>query len=161
MPTLTLRGARGFTLIEMTVSITILGALVVALSMMMVEMYQSYSGQQQFADQDAQARLAMERIVRDLRDARSRADLGAAGASLTFTDVNNAAITYALSGTLLQRNGVTIADRISNLSFAYYDNAGAATVAAGARYVVVQFRLTTQDNIARDVRSAVFPRNFS
>ena len=155
------RRAQGFTLIEMVISTAILGALVIALSAMIIEMFQSYSSQRQFTDQDAQARLALERVLRDLRDVRSVADLGAPGATIAFTDTSATAVTYALVGTLLQRNGNTIADGVSALSVNYYGNTGALLgAAAGTRYIAVQFTLTTQDGIANTVRGVVYPRNF-
>lgn len=151
----------GFTLIETVIVIAILGAITAGLSTLIVEMFQSYSSQQQFADQDAQARLALERMLRDVRDARSTADLNAPGASLVFTDTTATLVTYAISGTQLQRNGNVLADGVSALTFSYFNNAGAAlAAAAGTRYIAAQFTLTTQDGIASTVRGVVYPRNF-
>lgn len=155
------RRARGFTLIETVITIAVVGAITVAVSTLIVEMFQSYSSQQQFADQDTQTRLALERILRDVREARLPTDLNAPGATLVFTDITNVSITYALSGTQLQRNGNTLADGVSALSFSYFDNAGASlAAAAGTRYIAVQFTQTTQDGIANTVRGVVSPRNF-
>lgn len=155
------RRDQGFTLIEMVVTITILGGVSIALGSMIIEMFQSYSSQQQFTDQDAQARLTLDRMLRDVREARLPADLSAPGTSLVFTDITNTAITYALSGTQLLRNGNVLADGVSALSFSYYDNAGATlAAAAGTRYIAAQFTLTTADGIANTVRGVVSPRNF-
>lgn len=151
----------GFTLIEMTIVIALIGVVAAALTPMIAGMFASYSDQRRFADKDEQARLALERMLRDLRTVRAPADLSGGGASITFTDIDNAVTTYSLAGTQLLRNGDVLATGVSGLAFSYYDRRGAAVAGAAIPYYIrVQFSLTTDTGVASAHAGEVHPRNF-
>lgn len=152
---------RGFTLIEMVVVMAIVGVVAVAVTPMIMSMFESYTDQRQFADTDAQARLALERMLRELRTVRTPADLSAPGASISFTDVNGNAIAYSLSGTQLLRDTDVLATGVANLAFSYFDRTG-APVAGGAApyYIRAQFTLAPPGGNARNLIGEVLPRTF-
>src|SRR5437899_112368 len=83
----------------------------------------SYFLGRELARDAAQGTLALERMTRDLRTARSAADLTTIGAStITFVDVDGNTISYALSAGALTRsqNGGTaqpLAANVNSLAF--------------------------------------------
>lgn len=135
---------KGFTLIEMVFVIIILSIIALIASRVMGAAFNSYYDNQNIVNANEQGRLALERMVRDIHAVNSPSSVTTANAtSLTFTDVNGNAVTYALSGSQLQRNGVTLADGVNTLTFGYYDGAGAVTGTTTAiRYINVTLNIT-------------------
>jgi len=155
--------ARGFTLIEMIITTSIVAVMAVILTGLISTMFSSYTAQYQMTEQNAEAKLALERMLRELREIRSAIALDLTmlpSTQITFNDPTGAAINYALVGANIQRNGSNLADGASALQFTYYDSAGAVTAAVGlVCYIRVSFTLT-QNGIATAIRGDVKPRVF-
>jgi prepilin-type N-terminal cleavage/methylation domain-containing protein len=152
---------RGFTLIEMVCVIIILSIIAVVASRVMGAAFNSYFDNQSIVNANEQGRLALERMIRDIHAINSPADLTTAGAStLTFNDVKGNTITYALSGTQLQRNGVALADGVSSLALGYYDGTGAVAASnAAVRYITITLNIT-QNSVNYTIKTTVTTMNY-
>ena len=151
---------KGFTLIEMIVVIVLISIIAVVSSKMLASGLNAYLTEKYIIDAGSQARLALERMVRDIRAIRSPSDLTTATATqLVFVDVNGVTNTYTLSGATLTRNGQVLAEGISSLTFSYFDNNGASTaVLANINYVTILLNINLQ-NVVFSIRTSVYPRN--
>jgi len=161
----------GFTLVEMIVTIVV-GAVVFALgSTILSSGFQAYFVGREITNDDWQARLALERMTRELRGVRTptAADLtiGVAG-QITFTDFSGVSIIYRQTGTILERSqGVgafqPLADNIkaSTLAFTYLQNDGAtpAGTAAAVYYIAAEFTVKST-NVTVPYRGTVKPTSF-
>ncbi|WP_151446301.1 PulJ/GspJ family protein [Lacisediminimonas profundi] len=156
----------GFTLVEMVLSIAIMGVLAAASSRFLVGSTQVYQGNAQYSETLDSLRYASDRIARELREATggtnanfnmsatspqySRIDyLVSNGNSMTrntptVTIGQNTAtkivtIAYSTTGNTAQ----TLTNRLQSLSFAYYDTNFATTNSAtSVRYIDFTLALT-------------------
>src|SRR5712691_6885689 len=156
--------ARGFTLIEVIITLVIAGVLATIGATLLSSGFRSYFLGRELAQDAAQGTLALERMTRDLRTARSAADLTTIGAStITFVDVDGNTITYALSAGSVTRaqNGGTaqpLAANVSNLAFTYLQNDGQSTAVTPATvwYIGVAVTVASQ-NASTTFRGLVKP----
>ena len=159
--------ARGFTLIEVIITLVIAGVLATIGATLLSSGFRSYFLGRELAQDAAQGTLALERMTRDLRAVRSAADLTTIGAStISFVDVDGNTITYALSAGSVTRsqNGGTaqpLAANASSLAFTYLQNDGQTTAASSATvwYIVVAVTVTSQ-NVGTTFRGTVKPASF-
>ena len=164
-----MRNARGFSLIELIMVIVVFGIIAVVAAPLISNAVRAFVTGRDIAETDWQARVAVERMTRELRTIRAPADLTITSASvITFIDVNGTAIRYcqATIGTCpgalgeLMRNTEALASGISGLTFSYLTRAGAVTaVPAQVFYVTVAFT-ATQNAISKTFQVSVGPRNF-
>lgn len=167
---------RGFTLIEMVVSIALSGVLVAVVAPPLTESFRARSRIVARGELVVEGRTALEKIVRDLRE------MGVLEGSTTAPDLSRAedsridfgVLGYRLSGTDLQRTsdgGSTwrlAARGVSGLTIAYADEDGNALGAtplsaadrAAVRRVTVLLQLTSNgESLA--LRTAVYLRRFA
>ncbi|HCU05670.1 MAG TPA: hypothetical protein DIC51_05215 [Coxiellaceae bacterium] len=131
---------KGFTLIEIIMVIVILGIVSSIAAPMIYEASQSASQQYKMTDVLDDARIALERMTREIRMVRSAtaADLSIGASTLTFTDVTASVITYTLSGSNLTRNGQILATHVTSLIFSYQDaNGNTTAVVTQVRYITI------------------------
>jgi len=157
---------QGFTLIEAVMVIVILGAIAAVAAQMMGTGFQAYFTGRNVADADWQARVALERMTRELRTIRSRAavDLTMGANTVTFNDADGNNITYTLAGTTLNRNTDVLADGINLPAgpatlFTYLDSNLNPATPATVYFISVQF-VVTQGNSNATFRATVNPRSF-
>lgn len=137
---------RGFTTIELVLVVALLGLEAFMLGpplAVAVKEYALVSSRRQLL---AEARAAMDRMVKEVRLIPSSAavlDVSSATA-FEFEYPLGTSITYALDGTDLERGGVVLASNVGLLEFKYYDSAGAETLVEAA-VREVQIRLTLND----------------
>ena len=151
---------RGFSLIEMILVIVIVGIISIVGAQIMGAGFQSYFTGRDSLGVDAQARLALERMTRELRTVRPATGLTMVPATeVTFTDVDGTAVRYYINAGDLMRNTQVLAGGVSGLGFVYTGSSGAVTaIPAQVFYIGVQFT-ATQGGISGAYRATVSPRN--
>lgn len=165
------RRASGFTLIEMVVTMVILGIIASIGVSMMGGSYRAYVDSRNLTETDWQGRLAVERMTRELRAVGSPATLVIAPAfEITFTDTGGTVIRYCLAtingcpgataGDLM-RNNQPLASGVSGLQFTYLQNDGItlAIDPANVSYITVRFTVT-QGSATPTYQATVHPRSF-
>jgi MSHA biogenesis protein MshO len=154
----------GFTLVEIVITIVLVGILAGLAASILIQGITSYSVEEARVDVHYQARLAMERMAREIRQIRSTADITAiTNTNLRFTDVNGASVGFTWTSPTLSRwNGVgtnVLAPNITAFNFNYYQQNGAA--AAAATLWIVEITLTSQQGSESvQMSTRVHPRNF-
>ncbi len=171
--------AHGFTMVEMIITIVIVGIISVLGAAMMGKAFESYDLAQKTTDVDWQGRVALERMARELRNIRSATatDIAPSATStnpIRFIDGNGSTACFVLSAGSVQRgdDGPAAASCVTNLrpladnvvanglNFYYYDSAGTATaVAANVFYITVTLQVT-EGTITETYRTSVQPRRF-
>lgn len=123
---------KAFTLIELVMVIVILGVIAGFGVAMTLEVTEGWLLQFHRKEMSESARVAIDRMTREIRRINDTTSLIAADDSnLQFIDLDDNNITYNLSSTTLRRtiNGTTndLADNLDldSLSFTYYDASGA------------------------------------
>jgi prepilin-type N-terminal cleavage/methylation domain-containing protein len=151
----------GFSLIELIVVILILSIVAAMGSRLIQAGFSDYFTNENVTNANTQARLAFERMTRDIHAIRSSADISTATTSqLTFTDINGNSVSYQLTGTQLMRNNQVLADGINSLAFAYLDrNAATTATLSNIRYVTVTLNITS-GNVNYILRTTVNTMNY-
>ena len=160
----------GFTLIEVVITLIIIGVLATIGATLMSRGFLSYFVGSEIARDDAQGRLALERMARELRTVRSTADLNVGVANqVTITDFDRNVIVYRRNAgtSQLERSqdgGATflpLADNVSTLTISYLQNDGvtATAVAANIYYITVLLTIVTS-NVNVTYRTTVKPATF-
>jgi prepilin-type N-terminal cleavage/methylation domain-containing protein len=151
---------RGFTLLELVFVIILLGIIGAISSKILSQGLTSYLTAENLTNANWQSRLALERMVRDLHEIRSPADITTAtAATIVFNDMTGTAITYQLTGSTLMRNTQVLADGISSFTLSYFDQSGTTTaVTTLIRYITINLSITL-NNTNNTFITSVNPRN--
>jgi len=128
---------RGFTLIEVILVIVILGILAAVIVPPLMEGTRGWVDVGTRKDLVQQGRMAMERMVREIRNTGRKADdtsciSAASSTAYTFGDVNGDlvncnGISFSLSGSQLLRGTAVLAENVSSFQLTYYNNANGST----------------------------------
>lgn len=182
MPYSEVKHRAGFTMVEMIIVIVVMGVIFALGGMVLGRAFESYQLTREATNVDWQGRVAMERMVRELRDIRSATatDLWLSGSSpateIRFNDANGNAVCFRLSpsntlqrsadgptGTCGTTNPQPLADNVapSGLGFYFYRNDGTpeTTTAANVYYVTVTLQVS-EGGINETYRATVQPRRF-
>lgn len=164
--------ARGFTLIEMSMVIVILGILAAATTPLLTNSFRAYETNQSNMVTLSKLRYATERIARELREVRFNgtnyeiASMTANTLSFTKNDVASTIVTIASAPPLatLQYSTPamtsTLTDQVTSLQFEYYDISDAATASnVDVAYVDVVLTLTDPNSGAAVQRTRIALRN--
>lgn len=161
-----IRGSEsGFTLIEMVITLILVGIIAAITGIMMQQGVMAYLAQTNEANVANQGRLGIERMAREIRTIRSRtgADVPAMNpGNLSFIDMGGNAIAYASGGGNITRNGTVLATATTaTLGFLYFQQNGAGAASA-AQLWVIQVDLTlTSGGQTQAFRIRVHPRSFT
>lgn len=161
----------GFTLIEMVITIVIVGIIGGLAAMIILQGVRAYSDERSRSDVHYQSRLAMERMSREIRQVRSCGAPDLPGmvnpsASITFTDINNETISFSRTGTDLMRGADVLARNITALQFRFLDINGNESVNCGTTPTdawLIEISLTATDpqtSQSLTILTRVYPRNF-
>ena len=169
---------QGWTLIELLTVIIILAVVGTVGARLMSSMFRSYFTARDITSSDAQARVAFERMTRELRQIRSptATDLDVAStAQVRFIDMDGNGVCFyrdAANNRLMRSaDGPTsacgttsaqpLSDFVSNLFFRYYTTDGNTTTAVPAAVYYLTVHVDVQDNDVSDtLRATIHPRNF-
>lgn len=167
-----MKNSRGFTLIEIIISIVLVGIIAGVAALIIIQGVRAYSDEASRSDVHYQARLTMERMAREVKLVRSCMDINGMAnpsASLDFWDIGNNQVIYTLVGTNLMRNAAdTLAQNVTALQFQFLDVFGNAPVgptcgvAPGDTWLV-EITMTVTDPQTSEfvnMRTRVHPRNF-
>lgn len=154
----TLGSQRGFTLVELVIAVAIVG-LVLSGTLIALQQgenaYQFGSGR---VEVQQSARMAVDRMIRDLRTGSTVTTSTATSVTFQYIDDTGATVTvaYSLTGANLQRNQIspapgvaqpeTLIGNVSAFSLTYYDgNNIATTTPANVRAVDIKLTTKPQD----------------
>jgi len=146
-------------MIELIMTIVIGGILSIIVGPIFVQGINSYFQSQKITDVGAQGKLAMERMVREIRNIDNPAtDISTMTAGqLTFT-LNGTSISYTLSGNQLSRNSDPLASNVSSLTFSYYKNDWTTTTTDKTLVWRIQIQFKFQSSL-QTFQTSVFLRN--
>lgn len=162
--------SKGFTLIEMIITIVLVSVLAGLAAVIILQGIRAYSDEQSRTDVHYQARLALERITREARQIPSCAAIaGAANPSdtLQFTDASGTLVTFTVNGAtkVLSRGGDILATGVTSAQpfrFLGKDGTTETTSCISPNDIwFVEIDLTdTQGSETLRMRTRVHPRNF-
>ncbi len=160
--------SNGFTLIEAIITIVIVGIISGIAALIILEAMKANSKEQNLSDAHYQARIAMERMSRELRLIRSTADITTSTVTkLYFIDVNGATSGFDWTSPILNRwNGVSndvLASGVAAFSFSYYKNDNTVAVLPadlGLLWFIDIAMTSQQGSESLQMRTRVHPRNF-
>ncbi|MGC1454351.1 MAG: type II secretion system protein [Nitrospirota bacterium] len=159
--------SNGFTLIEIVMTIVIVSILAALAAVIILQAVRAYSDEDSRSDVHYQARLAVERMARELRSMPSCTKLTVSsnpGGTLSFADVStNATVTFSIAGTDLKRNntdllasGITSAQPFRLLAA---DGNTLTTACPGIWFIEISVT-DTKGSQSLPIRTRVHPRNF-
>ncbi|MBF0415778.1 MAG: prepilin-type N-terminal cleavage/methylation domain-containing protein [Magnetococcales bacterium] len=109
----------GFTLLEMVMVIAVLGIIAGVGAPVMLAGYRAYFLGSDVQQLDTTGRMAMERILRELREADNATLSVGSGSSITFKDKSGTTLSFSYSSATktLKRNTDTLAGNVSGMVF--------------------------------------------
>ncbi|MFQ5839308.1 MAG: prepilin-type N-terminal cleavage/methylation domain-containing protein [Candidatus Methylomirabilales bacterium] len=125
-----MRGQQGLTLLEVILVLVLILLLVGILAPALRKAAQSFGSVETRAGLTVQARGAVHRIVREVRNTQKKPNNApnittADTATITFVDVLDNIVTFSLAGSTVQRGGDVLADNVAGLQFRYFDGSNA------------------------------------
>jgi prepilin-type N-terminal cleavage/methylation domain-containing protein len=165
------RVSYGFTFVELVAVIVLFGIIAAMTASLMGQGFTAYVTGRNIAETDWQARVALERMTRELRSVRAPADITmTSAADLTVVDAEGNSIRYCMGtvGTCpgavgeLMRNAQPLAKGVTALTFTYLTKGpppAITAVPAQVYYIIAAFT-ATQGTISKNFQVAVSPRNF-
>jgi prepilin-type N-terminal cleavage/methylation domain-containing protein len=168
------KNSKGFTIIELVITMVLIGIVAYIAADAMSTGFKAFFVTDNRKEALDQARIAMERMTREIRNIRGSSDISTANATtLTFTDISGTTITFTLNaGNINRTSGTTntLATGISNSTlasgiFSYTLTDGTTvtqTPTAAERLLIkrikIDFKATyNNENVA--LQSEVWPRN--
>jgi prepilin-type N-terminal cleavage/methylation domain-containing protein len=163
-----LSNAKAFTLIEVIVSLILMGILVAIVGFGLVQISKGYLFARQNSETVQKAQIAMVRIVKELGAATAITSAGVQTVSYTRRQSAGSSTfipnTITISGGLITMSGTTTGTLLNNVAmdtafskFGYFDASGNTTAnLANIRRIDVVFRITGADNISSDFANSVW-----
>jgi len=160
-----LTNKKGFTLIELVISILIAGILSLAFSAVIQGGMRNWFFIKDQKDYMADSRSVLKRMVTEIRRVKSASSTNISTFTANhfqFIDVDNTTIDYQQSGTNLLRNSQTILQNLSTtggILFEYLNSSGITTSSAESiRTVKITIQVQDTDNLVK-LQSAASIRN--
>lgn len=155
---------QGFTLIEIIVSLLLVGIVAAAIGLSGVNIVKSFLFDRNNAATLQKGQIAIARIQKELNN--DKKVFVASSSQITFSSYRDAAnhtISWGGSGTNLLLDSIVLTDKVSSFSLYYYDNYNTANTAwtANTRIIEVNLEITGGQNTtsafkARVARSFIY-----
>ena len=164
--------SRGFTLMEMVITILLVGILSSLAAVIILQGVKGYTVEDQRSNAHYQARLAMERMVREIRLIRWDSVLGQADIStmtatdLRYQDIQGNQMGFRLNVGTVQRTQDSaatwqpLATGVTALNFNYFQQDGVTPATAPTLWFVEITMTDLQGTDTLQMRTRVHPRNF-
>ncbi len=156
---------RGFTVIEMVMTMLVLSVVAIGVGFFMNPLMDLTVQKRFMNDYVAESRLAILRMQRDISQIKDAASITeATDSQLSFTDANNAAVSYMLNSGNLLRNSIVLAAGVTSFEITYWDSANAQldppTLIPETNIARIQILLSVASGEnARTQRIQIRPRN--
>lgn len=158
-------GQAGFTLMELIITMVLMGTLATFVAMFMwydVNMYQKVVSN---TDGLQSSRMALQRMARDIRQIANRDSIVTATSSaLKFDDTSDSLVYYLYASSELRKNNYTFLKNVSGFQFTYLDESGStisSPVLDFSLISTIKVSLTTDKNDkVVNLNTTIRPRNF-
>jgi prepilin-type N-terminal cleavage/methylation domain-containing protein len=154
----------GFTLIEMVITIVLIAIISSIAAMIILQGVKTYSLEDSRSNAHYQARLAMERMAREIRQIRSESTTDIqtmTAADLKFTNVAGATVEFTWATPNLNLSANRLASGITAFTFKYYLVDGTTQTADRTQVWFVEINMTAQQGTETlQMNSRVHPMNF-
>jgi prepilin-type N-terminal cleavage/methylation domain-containing protein len=157
---------RGFTLIEVIVTLVLVGITAALAGMWIVSITNGYIFAKNNMDTTQKAQLAMTRLVKEFKTIRTVTSSSASSITYNRPDLSDPAgktQTIALSGTQLQINSDTLTDKVNAFSLSYCanvtDTVCSTTWTSTSRIIVFTLTLAGADNVTSTFTERAAPTN--
>lgn len=162
---------KGFTLIEVIVTLLLVGITAALAGMWIVSVANGYIFAKMNMGTTQKAQLAMTRLDKEFTAISAVTAWTPTGTttSITYTraDIASGSLigqTVSLNGSLLQLNGNTLTDGVSAFALAYCDNLVSTSCstewsAGTSRFIEISLKLTGADNVESTFTKRIAPRN--
>jgi type II secretory pathway pseudopilin PulG len=162
-----MRDKFGLTVIELIMVIVLMAVLAVGTAPFITAVVDRWQFIQFRDEVGTQARLALDWMVREIREVKDKNSFSIADASqIKFTNSDSVLIEYSLSGNTLLRNTDSLATNVSSLQFEYRNKQnnvlGPLPLPAGQRKQIYRITVTitvSSSGESLTLKSEVFPRN--
>lgn len=150
---------KGLTLIEIIISLVLVGILAAVVGMSSVHMIKSFLFSGKNVDTLLKGQVAIARMQKELNNIKQVS--ASSVNSITFSSYRDAATrTISLSGNDLLLDTDKLTDRVSSFSLAYYDNSGSSagtSFLATTKIIEVSLTLTGADNVPSVFKARITP----
>lgn len=149
---------KGLTLIEIIISLVLIGIVAAVVGMSSVHMVKSFLFSEKNVDTLLKGQIAIARMQKELNNIKkvSASSIN----SMTFSSYRDAATrTISLSGNYLLLNTDKLTDQVSSFSMTYYDKDGnsASTFSPENKIIEITLKLTGADNVTSEFKARITP----
>jgi prepilin-type N-terminal cleavage/methylation domain-containing protein len=149
----------GFTLVELVLTISLLGIIVVVSGILMGRGLEAYRLVSARTDSVHQARYALVRLQKELEALREVRT--ASPNRIVFLDSGMREVEFRYEGGLLYRGADILSDRVTSLAMTYYrDNGNETSAAPQVRRIHLDMTVAADRAGTLSLRTDIFPRNF-
>lgn len=156
------RKQSGFTLIEIVLVMILAGIVTVIASKIISTQLNSTYTNTILSEADAQVRIALDRMVRELRNAASSGSFTSYSNNtrVEFVNSDNETVRFRRAGSRIVRGSRALADNIQTMTIDYFDkNGSSVSPPTAAEPTYIRITITTRAPASFTVSSTAYIRN--